>query len=294
MLEKLGIFYDEKVQQLIDSFALCFKVRFTIFSSDCEDLILGFPYCPSSYCALVRDKIHFLPQCISQNRRMCQRCEHSRDPLTYRCHAGLHESVMPILVNKKLLGYAMIGQFRMKKEGEDEAAISPELLSQAKKAGIDADVLRETYLKLPIHSESLTQSMVNLFAVLINFIVMRDYINIHQPGLAEKISHWIDDHLTEPIKLDQAASAMYCSRSTICHTIKRQFGTSFTQLCILKRIQRFETLIAASPTLTIADAALKAGYDDPLYFSRVYKKIRLITPTAYARSIRKSGGIAES
>jgi AraC-like DNA-binding protein len=199
---------------------------------------------------------------------------------------------MPILVNQKLLGYAMIGQFRMENEGEGKTAVSPELLAQAKKAGIEADVLLEAYRKLPVHSEALTQNMVNLFAVLINFIVMKDYINVHQPGLAEKISHWIDDHLAEPMKLDDAAGAMFCSRSTVSHTIKRQFGTGFKQLCILKRIQRFENLIAASPAMTIANAALKVGYDDPLYFSRIYKKIRLISPTAYAKSIRKNEGTA--
>jgi AraC-like DNA-binding protein len=224
---------------------------------------------------------------------MCRRCEHTSEPLTYRCHAGLHESVMPILVDQKLLGYAMIGQFRMGNAGEEKTAISPDLLAQAKKAGIEAEALREAYLKLPVHNESLTQNMVNLFAALINFIVLGDYINARQPGLAEKISHWIDDHLSEPIMLDDAASAMGYSRSTVCHTIKKRFGVSFKQLCILKRIQRFENIIAGSPALTIGQAALKVGYDDPLYFSRIYKKTRLIAPTTYIKLIRKTEGIAD-
>jgi AraC-like DNA-binding protein len=287
MIEKLGVFYDEKVQRLIDSFSLCFKVRFTIFSADCEDLIVGSPYCPSAYCELIRDKIHLLPHCLDQNRRMCRRCEDSHEPLIYRCHAGLYEAVMPLEVNQKLIGYAMIGQFR--EEGNKEG-MSKELFAQAEKAGVGEDALREVYLKLPAYNEQSTQNMVSLFSVLINFIVMEEYINAYQPGLAEKISHWIDNHLAEPMELDDAADAIGRSRSTVSHTIKKQFGMSFKQLCTLKRVRRFESLIAASPAMTIAEAAYKVGFGDPLYFSRIYKKLRLVSPAAYIKLIKKNEG----
>jgi hypothetical protein len=49
-MERLDVFYDEEVQQLIDSFAKCFKVRFTIFFTNGEDMILGYPYGVSSFC----------------------------------------------------------------------------------------------------------------------------------------------------------------------------------------------------------------------------------------------------
>jgi AraC-like DNA-binding protein len=130
--------------------------------------------------------------------------------------------------------------------------------------------------------------MVNLFSVLINFIVMREYFNDRQPGLAEQISHWLDDHLTEPVTLEDAAAAVYRSCSTVSHAIKQQFGMSFKRLFNLKRIQRFERLLADEPGLNISGAAFKAGYQDPLYFSRVYKKIRHIPPVAYQRMIKDS------
>ncbi|MDR1905131.1 MAG: AraC family transcriptional regulator, partial [Treponema sp.] len=119
-----------------------------------------------------------------------------------------------------------------------------------------------------------------------NFIVMREYLNVHQPGLTEKILRWLDNHITDTIELDTLASAMCCSRSTISHTIKRRLGMSFKQLCAQKKVHRFEKIIAVEPLLTIAEAALRVGYDDPLYFSRLYKKIRLITPSAYVKSVR--------
>ncbi|MDR2418158.1 MAG: PocR ligand-binding domain-containing protein [Treponema sp.] len=285
MLEKLGVFYDEEVQRLIDSFAECFRVRFTIFSANYEDMILGFPYDVSCYCKMIRENLLLLPNCLNQNRQMCRRCEDTQNPLVYRCHAGLYESVMPIRVNQQLVGYAMIGQFRAY---EEEGDIPAELFEQSQKPGIDAEALHAAYQQLPLYDKTSTWNMVNLFSVLINFIIMREYINVHQPGQIEKISHWLDKHIAETVELDDVAGAIGRCRSTVSHLIKQQFGMSFKQLCAFKRVRRFESLIVAEPSLTIAEAALRVGYDDPLYFSRIYKKLRLIPPMEYVKSVRNS------
>jgi AraC-like DNA-binding protein len=62
---------------------------------------------------------------------------------------------------------------------------------------------------------------------------------------------------------------------------------SFKQLCLLKRIRRFETLVSTEPSLSVSEAVYRIGYEDPLYFSRQYKKTRHITPSAYAKSVRE-------
>jgi AraC-like DNA-binding protein len=64
-------------------------------------------------------------------------------------------------------------------------------------------------------------------------------------------------------------------------------GSNFKQLCILKRIQRFESLIASDPTISIREAAFRVGYSDPFYFSRLYKKVRLAAPSTYTKSVRE-------
>jgi len=122
---------------------------------------------------------------------------------------------------------------------------------------------------------------------MIAFIVTREYVRLRRPGVTEKVIHWLDEHIAEPLDLDDVAMAVKCSRSSISHTIKRQLGMSFKKICILKKIQRFESLIAADPALTIQEAAIQVGYEDPFYFSRIYKKVRLAAPSSYVNSVRK-------
>jgi hypothetical protein len=49
---------------------------------------------------------------------------------------------------------------------------------------------------------------------------------------------------------------------------------TFRQLCTLKKIERFERIVSENPSIIIEEAALKAGYNDASYFSRVYTKRR--------------------
>ncbi|MDR3174637.1 MAG: PocR ligand-binding domain-containing protein [Treponema sp.] len=289
MLEKLGIFYNEEVERYIESFVTCFNVRFVILSLEFEDMITGSPHVVSPYCHLVRYKLHKLTTCLHQNRQGCRRCQKESQngtaPFVYRCYAGLNEVVIPIIVNGRHIGYAMIGQFRTYNDDRSAPEIPGELIDMCGKLGLDG-ALRKTWDELPLYDRKTTESMVNLFYVLINFIVMREYLDVHQPDLTEKILRWLDNHITDAIELDALASAMRCSRSTISHTIKRRLGISFRQLCAQKKVYRFEKIIAVEPSLTIAEAARRVGYDDPLYFSRLYKRIRFITPSTYVKSVR--------
>jgi len=287
MVRKLDVFYDKEVQQLIDSFAKCFRVRFTIFSTNGEDMILGFPYGPSSFCEIVREKLHLLPACRSQNLVMCHKCEKEQEPVVYRCHAGLYEAVTPITMgrdNKTIIGYAMIGQFRIKEKNDAKKNLS----SFSENANPEtAAVLKEAYLELPLYNEEASYNIIKFFSVLVNFIVKGEYLKVRELGLAEKVSRWLDDHIAEQITIDAVASAVYRSESNIYHSIKQRYGISFKQLYTIKRIQCFEQMIAVEPNLTISEAALKVGFEDPLYFSRIYKKNRHIPPSVFVNMTRK-------
>ncbi|MDR1107770.1 MAG: PocR ligand-binding domain-containing protein [Spirochaetaceae bacterium] len=281
MIEKLGLFFNEEVQRLIDSFAYCFKVKITIFSSGVEELLVGLQNPGSRFCLLIQQKLRFRYRCCHQDAFMCKRSGQKRDVVVYRCFAGPSESVIPIEIGGTLIGYGMLGQFRtVERLGE-------EILRDWSAAGFDAETMHTAFREQPFFDQMALDNMLRLFSMLISFVVTREYVKIRRPGLTEKVIQWLEAHITEPPDLDELAGAMNRSRSTISHTIKRNLGLSFKQLCILKRIQRFESLIARDPNLSIQEAAARVGYEDPFYFSRIYKKVRLAPPSTYIKSIRE-------
>jgi len=278
---KLGLFFDEEVQRLIDSFAYCFKVKITIFSARMEEMIVGLQNPGSAYCQLIQKKLRFRYRCCRQDKLMCDRCEKQDETIVYHCYAGLSEIVVPIKINKKLIGYGLLGQFRTVKKIPDDITQSWE------NAGLEIKELLEAYEGQPFFDKPDLDNMLRLFSMTIAFIVTREYVRLRQPGITEQVIHWLDEHITEPLNLDDVAAAVKYSRSTISHTIKRQLGMNFKKICILKKIQRFESLVASNPVLSIQEAAAMVGYADPFYFSRIYKKVRLAAPSSYVDSVKK-------
>jgi AraC-like DNA-binding protein len=281
MIKNEELFFDGEARRLIDSFALCFKINISIFSSGMDEIMAGFRDPNVRFCQLLRKGLQSRSNCCQQASLLWEYRESEFESMVYSCHRDLAEAVMPVKLKGILLGYALIGQFRTKNE------LNGGVLKGWINAGLDAQTLRTAFEEHPFFDKKTLESMLRLFSMLLSFLVTREYVKIRQPGLAESVSHWLEIHISESLDLNRIAVIMNRSRSTISHTIKRQLGMSFKELCILKRIQRFENIIAGDPGISIREAAALAGYRDPFYFSRIYKKVRLAAPSAYLKSIRK-------
>jgi AraC-like DNA-binding protein len=279
-MERMGIFFNEEVQKLIDSFAYCFKVRITLFSSAMEVLFLGLHNEGCAYCHLIQQRLRLRQRCRQQDRIMCTRCERSREPLAYQCYAGFTEAVVPIKLHDRLAGYAMLGQFRNRKN------IPADIAREWREKGLDPDVLRKAFTEQPYYEKAAVENMLNLFSMLCAFIVSKEYIQVRRPTIVENVVRWIEKNISEPIALDEAAGALGYSRSSISHTVKQYLHLSFKQLCIIKKVERFESLLHSNPAMSIQEAAAAVGYDDQLYFSRLYKKVRLVNPSTFVKSTR--------
>ena len=281
MAEKPGIFFNEQVQELIDSFAYCFRVKITVYSAEMEELIVGLQNPGAEFCRIIQKNPRLRRQCLRQDKTMCVQSGAQRSLVSYRCHAGLTETAVPIALDGTIIAYGMLGQFRTGK------ALPEETVRVCSTGGIGPESLKKAFFAQPYFDKPAMDNMLKLFSMLISYIVTREYVRVSRPSLAETIVRWIEDHISEPTDLNAVSRAMRRSRSTISHSVKKQLGLSFRELSISKKIQRFESIIRASPELPIREAARMVGYDDPLYFSRLYKKVRLVPPSEYARSVKE-------
>jgi AraC-like DNA-binding protein len=295
-MDNMDLFFDDSVKDLISSFSCCFKVRITIRTPhyrqhvrDLENSRIrsfgiggsGGAYHKScTYCRFIREKLRYEERCKQLDREMCSRAENSPGPLSYTCHGGLVDAVVPIRMRGDLIGYGMIGQFRTKN------TIPAAILREWQETGMEQDILKKAFLEQPYIEKDMMENMLNLFSMLCAFIVSSNYIRFRRLDMAEQVAHWVEDHIAEPVLLSQAAEHLGYSRSAISHTIKQRLNISFKQLCILKKIEHFETIITETPGLSIEKAAFQAGYSDASYFSRLYKKVRGSFPSAFVKTAR--------
>jgi transcriptional regulator GlxA family with amidase domain len=99
------------------------------------------------------------------------------------------------------------------------------------------------------------------------------------------------DHLNQPLKVHQLASLARVSASHYFALFKGRMRCSPIDFFIRLRMNRACRLLAES-SLPVKDIAAQLGYDDPFYFSRLFKSVHAVAPTEYRTSRCAGAGVA--
>lgn len=278
----LKVFFDPSVKELIDSFSYCFNVRITFFSVTREEYLVGYHLQDSDFCTLMQNGLDARYRCLSQDTMMCAKCRRLQQRIVYRCHAGLSEAIIPVFIEKKLMAYAVFGQFRMSDE------ISSGIRQEWTERGKDVAVLEKAFMERPRYSEEMLERILYIFQTSIEYLLSTERLKLRKPQLLEEILDYIDDNIEKDIPIAEISERTAKSVSTITHRIKESLGISFKDLLIEKKLLHFESLIKKDPEMPIQEASALVGYHDPLYFSRLYRKKRGCPPSVFVNDVRRS------
>jgi AraC family transcriptional regulator of arabinose operon len=130
-----------------------------------------------------------------------------------------------------------------------------------------------------------SQALAHLMAVLIREHRSPDH---EQPVAAQRIARtvaYMKQHLHQPLQLDALAAIANLSRSRYVELFKQQAGYAPIDYFIRLRMHRACQLLDTTDA-SIKEVAARLGYEDPLYFSRVFRAVNDQTPTEY-RKLRK-------
>jgi transcriptional regulator GlxA family with amidase domain len=140
------------------------------------------------------------------------------------------------------------------------------------------DVLEHGCAKLQLIYAS--QTLAHLIAAMI-----RDHRRAHpeHPSSHQKIAHtiaYMQQHLHQSLQLDGLAALANLSRSRYVDLFKRQTGYAPIDYFIRLRMHHARQLLDTTE-LSVKRVAAALGYEDPLYFSRVFHAVNELTPTEY-------------
>ena len=97
-----------------------------------------------------------------------------------------------------------------------------------------------------------------------------------------RIRSFLREKIDRPVRLEDLARALWLSPSRTAHTVREEFGVSFSALVRRLKVQEAARLLAMT-RLPITQVAQQVGYDDPNYFSRVFSNELGIPPRAYRK-----------
>ena len=96
----------------------------------------------------------------------------------------------------------------------------------------------------------------------------------------EQTIRYMLDHLAESCSLEDLARQAHLSVSHFSHQFRDRTGYAPIDYCIRLKIQKACELLETT-NLKIEDISDQLGYRDPFYFSRLFKKITGVPPSAY-------------
>ena len=118
-------------------------------------------------------------------------------------------------------------------------------------------------------------------------IPMKKYVSskVERKKLLLKIEKYLRDNYDQPISTKQLGETFGLVPSYLSKLYRNHYGLSPKDFVTQLRIQRAKTLIRESDEFFVRDVAALVGYDDPLHFSKLFRKATGYSPSEYRHSL---------
>jgi len=103
----------------------------------------------------------------------------------------------------------------------------------------------------------------------------------------ETVISYMNSHYAEKIKIEDLAAKAFLQTTYFSNLFSKQFGMGPQKYICRIRINNAQNFLEHSK-FSIKQIAEKVGYDDELYFSRLFKKYVGLPPTLYRKRRRES------
>ncbi len=100
---------------------------------------------------------------------------------------------------------------------------------------------------------------------------------------------FLRDHVADGLSVEEIAAAMSTSRASLQRLAGRHFGCGAAHLYERVRMDRGAELLLGTE-LQVSECAAECGYADVYHFSRAFKRVLGVSPTAWRRERRRTSG----
>ena len=144
---------------------------------------------------------------------------------------------------------------------------------------IDLESLRETLRRIRIRLETEAVSLDAEFGL--------DRIGARETDLVKAVELYLREKYRQPYSLERLATSFGCKPAYLLRLYRKVSGSTPTQDLIRLRIERAKRLLVGHPHLEIKQVAAAVGYEDALYFSRLFKKETGRSPSEFRDSLSR-------
>lgn len=236
----------------------------------------------TSFCQHVRKLSEFYPLCKQCDRTGGLESFRSKQITCYRCHAGLVDFSIPIVINSSIVGFLACGQARV----ENDISLSNIISSDNNIERVSR--LSDLWQDVPIMEQHKIQAAAQLLNTIVDKYLPQEYsvkllkgnggdivdgslMSGEQYAKIAKIINYINDNFSEDLNLERMACVANFSPCYFSRLFKKSLGEGFNSY--LNRIRMKESRHLLEHTnWTVEKIARSVGYNDSAYFIRIFKR----------------------
>jgi len=234
------------------------------------------------FCRLVNNTPLGCRACELDEKRAIDSCVKKQGCVLRRCHLGLIDVYVPIVMNGKIAGLFCTGQLFYRRPTEQGFRKIQKRLADM---GVDLIRARQAYFNAPVIEKRRVAAIIDLVQMVVGLIDVR-----RLQALKSAVSHdslrkaldFMETHYAEPITLSLVAREADLSVSRMAHVFKDQVGMSFTAYLNLIRINWAKYYLTNS-NLRIGETAFHVGFGNLSHFNHVFLRAAGLPPTQYRR-----------
>ncbi|MDG3085150.1 PocR ligand-binding domain-containing protein [Vibrio hannami] len=284
------------INKVLQDFANATGLAVVLVDIDGKEVSACFNF--TSFCQKIRKKPELYARCIESDRCGGLEASKSNKPCVYRCHAGLVDFSIPLIVSGHLIGFVLCGQIRVE-SGTKVGDIQLVDMKWMK----DAELI-EDYNNIAVADYSKVFSAADLLKTLVDdsikkhmdFVVINDKYDVRtlfkvndnsQPhdSKIKKALRYIEAHFFEDVGLEEVADHVYLSPHYFSKLFKKEMKIGFNAYVNQQRMIGAKKMLQYSDW-SISRIAHNLGFSGASYFCKVFKNAYKITPQEFRESLK--------
>ena len=276
----MDIMYDKsEIDKVLADIYRLIKLPISLFDKDMKLLTTPKIGKMTDYCNFIRAN-GGTKGCINSDETGCQKCLESGKSMTYRCHAGICETITPLKFENLVIGYIIFGQYRLTDETE-------EILSYARRNDLDENLLLKHYENLTVLDEDMIDSICRVLQSCILGFYLKNAVSVVRSELSNKIKDYIENSVGEKLTVEKLCAKFFINKKQLYSLFKRNFGKTVKQYLFDTQIAKAKHLLSSSD-ISVTEVAEKAGFSDYNNFIQRFKKEVGLTPLRYRKSLQSA------
>ena len=278
------LYNDERLLRLISNLLTLTDIRANIFDVNGKDIHLDVNM-HKPFCQLINGTATGTARCQTCDAKAVATCAELRGVYSYRCHAGVCETIFPVIDGGIPVAFLVFGQLLDDSPMEEQWEQAKTRVSWYEG---DMEELRKAFFSFRQYSSEEIDAYTEILKALASYIQLEGMIRTAEHSDTQKLELYLDNHYMEKLSLQSISDELHIGRTKLCALAKRlSGGKTLTHMIATRRVNAAKSLLLQGDE-PVSSVAEQCGFNDYNYFTKIFKSLTGMTPSAYRKEMQKS------